>query len=124
MAEKEASTPTKYLSSPKKRPKRVSKGGRGLYCSIPESGSAYYDSSDEKKKSNIVFFKFPKNNARRNQWNRIIGTYRRKGENDNFTVTDSTFVCGFHFDLKYVKISHGVGRKNLTNDAVPTKEKA
>jgi len=84
------------LESPKSRPNKVEKGGRSIYCCIPECGSAIYDYNN--KKTGIGFFKFPKEKVLRQRWIRSVNQVRRRGSGDNFRITDYTRVCEFHFN--------------------------
>ena len=56
----------------------------------------------------------------RKKWITILNSFRRKGGNDSFTVTDSTRVCEFHFKPEEIRISSGIGRKTLVPGSVPT----
>ena len=66
-----------YLNSSWKRPPRITSGGSGIYCCVPQCGSASYDK--HKQKSGIGFFKFPENVALFSVWKKTIGQHRRKG---------------------------------------------
>ena len=107
-----------YLFSTRQRPKKVLSGGSGIYCCVPQCGSATYDK--EGNKSGIGFFKFPKEPTRFNSWKRIISQYRRKGAGDQFSITEKTAVCEFHFKAEEIRVSLGIGRKTLVKDAVPS----
>ena len=107
-----------YLNSSSKRPKKVSSGGSGVYCCIPQCGSATYDRDG--KKSGIGFFKFPKEKSEFNSWKRTITHYRRKGVGDNFNINAQTVVCEFHFKAEEIRVSLGIGRKTLVKGAVPS----
>ena len=110
----------KYSNSSKTRPK-IAGGGRSIYCCIPECGSSFYDR--ENKKTNIGFFKFPKEKSARQVWIRAVNNVRRKGTGDNFNITDYTRICEFHFKKNDVKISIGIGRKTLKLGTVPVFKK-
>ena len=107
-----------YLNSSQKRPPRITGGGSGIYCCVPQCGSASYDK--HKQKSGIGFFKFPENVALFKVWKKTIGQYRRKGGADTFEIKKTTRICEFHFQAKEIKVSLGVGRKTLVEGAVPS----
>ena len=48
-----------YLNSSKKSPPRITSGGSGVYCCVPQCGSASYDK--HRQNSGIGFFKFLEN---------------------------------------------------------------
>ena len=107
-----------YLDSSQKRPPRITSGGPGIYCCVPQCSSASYDK--HKQKSGIGFFKFPENVALFKVWKKTIGQYRRKGGADTFEIKKTTRICEFHFQAKEIKVSLGVGRKTLVEGAVPS----
>jgi hypothetical protein len=96
-------------ASSSKRPAKLLKAGRGIYCCIPKCGSAFYNNMNEK--TGIGFFKFPSDSKQQQTWKRIIKLCRRKGGNDHFRVDKSTRICEFHFNPKDIKVSIGIGRK-------------
>ena len=110
---------THYLMSCKTRPSEVKAGGSGVYCCVPTCGSATY-CGQNKTKTGIGFFTFPKNPELRRKWKSSIGRYRWKGGADSFQIKDTTVVCEFHFRPEEIKVSLGIGRKTLTKDAVPS----
>ena len=93
------------------------KGGRSIYCCIPNCGSSFYDKDGNK--TGIGFFKFPTDKDRRKLWIRIVNNVRRKGAGDNFTINEYTRICQFHFNPSDIKISLGIGRKTLSPGATP-----
>ena len=103
--------------SSSKRPEKLTKGGRGSYCCIPNCGSATYNTNREK--TGIALFTFPKDPKRRQTWKRVVNLYRKKGANDNFKITNNTRICEFHFKPEHIKVSLGYNRKKYTDDAVP-----
>ena len=107
-----------YLKSHKTRPSEVKAGGSGVYCCVPMCGSATYDQN--KERTGIGLFTFPKDPEMRRKWKSSIGRYRRKGGADSFQVKDTAVVCEFHFRPEEIKVSLGIGRKTLIKDAVPS----
>lgn len=99
------------------RPNKLLKAGRGIYCCIPNCGSAYYNNNNEK--TGIGFFRFPSDQQQNQLWRRIVKLYRRRGKNDNFTINTNTRICEFHFKDDDIKVSMGIGRKTLVKNAVP-----
>ena len=67
----------KYSNSMKSRPEKVKKGGRSIYCYIPECGSSFY--GNENNKTGIGFFKFPKDKTLTQSWVHAVNQVRRKG---------------------------------------------
>ena len=106
-----------YLNSSQKRPPRITGGGSGIYCCVPQCGSASYDK--HKQKSGIGFFKFPENVALFKVWKEAIGQYRRKGGAGTFEIKKTTRICKFHFQAKEIKVFLGVERKTLVEGAIP-----
>ena len=84
-----------YLNAFQKRPPRITTGGSGIYCCIRQCGSASYDK--HKQKSEIGFFKCPKNATLYKIWKKTIGQYRRKGGADTFEIKKTMHICEFHF---------------------------
>ena len=103
-----------------KRPTEVTKGGRGMYCCVPQCGNSSYDRN--KDKTNIGLFTIPseKHPENRKRWVSILTSFRRKGGQDNFKITNATRVCEFHFKPEEIRISSGIGRKTLISGAVPS----
>ena len=77
-----------YLNSSQKRPPRITDGGSGIYCCVPQCGSALYDK--HKQKSDIGLFKFPENVALFIVWKKTIDQYRREGGADTFDIKKTT----------------------------------
>ena len=107
-----------YLNAFQKRPPRITSGGSGIYCCVPQHGSASY--GKHKQKPGIGFFKFPENVALFKVWKKAIGQNRRKGGADTFEIKKTTSICEFHFQGKEIKVSLGVGHKTLVEGAVPS----
>ena len=107
----------KYPGSSTLRPKKILKGGKGVYCCIPECKSRFYNS--DMTKTGIGFFTLPKDTKTNHKWKRIIRHYRRWGAKDKFKITPGTVVCEFHFETKDIKVSLGRGRKTVRKGAVP-----
>ena len=89
-----------YLNS-QKRPPRITSGGSGIYCCVPQCGSASYDKL--KQKSGIGFFKFPENVALFKVWKKTIGQYRRKGGADTFETRKQRVFVNFITRQKRLK---------------------
>ena len=100
-----------YFNSSQKRPPRITSSGSGIYCCVPQCGSALYDKY--KQKSDIGFFNFPENVALFKVWKKAIGQYRRRGGADTCKIKKTTRICDFHFQAKEIKVSLIVGRKTL-----------
>ena len=109
-------------TSSRKSPSKILKGGRSIYCCIPRCGSSFYDNKGEK--TNIGFFKFPKDKAKKQKWVRAVNSVRRKGVGDNFEITDFTRICEFHFKKEDISVSLGIGRKTTKSNAVPIFKKS
>ena len=105
-----------------KRPRVAERGGRGMYCCIPQCGSAQNDK--HKQKINIALFSFPNKEKKPEVykvWYKEIQKYRRKGGDDGFKINKYTKVCEFHFKEEEIKISIGCGIKTLkTGNEVPS----
>lgn len=65
-----------YLNFSQKRLPRFTSGGSGIYCSVPQCGSASYNKY--KQKLGIRLFKFSENSVLFKVWNKTIGRYKRK----------------------------------------------
>ena len=107
-----------FLNSSEKRPPRITSGGSGISCCVPQCSSASYDK--HKQKSGIGFFKFAQNVALFKIWKKAIGQYRREGGADTFEIKETTRICEFDFQAKEIKVFLGVGRKTLVEGAVPS----
>ena len=110
-------TPEASCSEKLQRPNKLLKAGRGIYCCIPNCGSAFYNNKNEK--TGIGFFKFPSDPQQNQNWKRIVKLYRRRGTNDTFCINNNTRICEFHFKDDDIKVSIGIGRKTLVKNAVP-----
>ena len=98
-----------YAGSSSSRPKAVKKGGKGVYCCIPECKSSFYTSDGVK--TGIGLFTFPKDKVLFNKWKCVVNTYRRKGAGDKFEINSNTRICEFHFKANEIKVTHGTGKK-------------
>ena len=108
-----------YSNSSKSRPSKLDKGGKGTYCCLPNCHSAFYDNNNNK--TGITLFKFPADDHKKKTWKRIVNLYRRKGAKDDFTITNYTRICEFHFKSDDINVSLGIGRKTLKKGAIPCK---
>ena len=85
----------------------------GIYCCVPQCGSALKDK--HKQKSGISWKCSPFQSLKK-----TIGQYRRKGYTDTFKIKKTTHICEFNFQAKEIKVSLGVGRKTLFEGADPS----
>ena len=115
------SSETNYSASSKSRPEKNISGGYGNYCCIPGCTSALYDKSG--KKTEIGFFRIPKNEPLRKKWVQAIKNVRRKGGTDNFNVNDpkkNYRVCEFHFKPEDLRLTWGSGKKKVIDGRLPS----
>ena len=92
------------MNSSQNRPPRITSGGSGISCCVPQCGSASYDK--HKQNSGIGFFKFPESVAPFKVWK------------EPFEIKKTTLICEFHFQVKEIKVTIGVGRKTLVEGVV------
>lgn len=69
------------------------------------------------EKTGIEFFKFPKDDQIRKQWERSIGQYRRKRAEDKFQIKSTTAIFEFYFKEKDNRVNPG-RRKKILNQVM------